>query len=72
MKGMSLSSNDKPTVPAPEIAFIEDQIKIAMSIIKYSNKIHKPILYNKITSNPIHERRWQKTIEEELQNLKNH
>lgn len=64
---------DKPIVPTPEIvASIEIQIKTAMLITEYSNKIYEPTSYDKATSDRIYGRHWQKTIKEELQNLKSH
>lgn len=57
-ESMSLTNNDRRVVPAPEITSIKDQIKTAMLINKYSSKIHKPILYDKATNEPIHRRRW--------------
>lgn len=55
-----------------ELTFIENQTKIVMSITEYSSKIYKPSLYKKVTSNPVHNQKWQKAIEKKLQNLKNH
>lgn len=49
-----------------------EQLKTAMSITNYSNKIRKPILYDKTINNSIHIRHWREVIKEELQNLKNY
>lgn len=44
----------------------------AMSITESNSKIHKPGLYDKAVNDPIHGRRWQEAIKDELQNLENH
>lgn len=51
-KIMTLLDINKPT--KLELAIIKDQRKIAMSIIKYNSKIHKPTLYYKATNNLIY------------------
>lgn len=72
IEATSLSNNDRPTVSISEITSIKNQIKIVMLITKYSSKIHKPTLYNKIINNLIYEKRLQEVIEERVYNLENY
>lgn len=46
--------------------------KVVMSITKFSSKIYKPLLYDKIVNNLIHGRRQGEAIEKELQNLEDY
>lgn len=59
-------------VPPIKIEDVKEQQKVAMSITETSSKIHKPKIYDEAVNNPIHGRRWQKAIEDKLQNLENH
>ena len=45
---------------------------MAMSITETASKIYEPASYDKAVNNPVHDRRWRKAIEEELQNLESH
>lgn len=49
-----------------------DGEEVVMSITETTNKIYKLGLYDKVVNNLVHDRRWRKTIEEDLQNLKSH
>ncbi len=66
-KAMDLLEIDKPA-----LAPIKDRLETAMSITEYSSKIYEPTSYEKATNDPVHDKRWQEAIKEELQNLKNH
>lgn len=46
--------------------------EIIILIAESGSKIYKPILYNIAVNNPFHKQRWQKAIEDKLQNLENH
>lgn len=47
-------------------------LEVIISMIKGNSKIYVSRLFDEAVNDPIHGRHWNKTIEKEVQNLKNH
>lgn len=66
---MRLAKSHSPSVLRTDLGMdlgIRSVCKLAKSLIKTGNKVHKPKTFNKAINNLIHGNRWHKAIDKKL------